>query len=665
MPPPIYTQLRAERHETRVAKILPSRRQCTPIRCTLEVVSLQDNPEFEALSWSWGDLHSTISITLQNQPWQVPVNLRRALRQLRFQDKPRVVWIDALSINQADLQERAAQVAMMGQIYKSAALVRVWLGTMLSKDQSDVFSCFEKLSQGVDIRRIYHEYTADRVSTTKQIGHFEIFTESAENMYSGTDHPFLDTLSSFFKLEWWSRLWVIQEVVVAPIVFFQWGSRSLDLTQLLRARDLLEADLRQNLHLTAVGFGLTPLSSFVSLFKLHLDLIEHFRGLHLHLERTDWSSKIADLFSILIEILARCRYRSATDARDKIYGLLGLFPLELVQAIRPSYLKSADDVYCQVAYQLLQSTRSFMLFSCVGERVPGCPSWVPIWDFEYHHYEDLHVRLNQQRLFSACNKVELQLDRVSDGVIRLKGILLDTITAYQAPPLEAIDAASLWDLLHMWSLTLLRAHQRSNRYPIHGSRVGTRLWCLEYPSGIPLGEAFWRTMINDCTPVADHGIMRRASVQDWTKAEDWFMRMRVPDIYSPEMANYSEGLSFGDGGNVKLCDFVRSITQGRNFLLTGIGYIGFSSGMDYVRRGDEIWIIAGGSHPIVLRPANVEERTYEAVSEAYVQGVMDGEAVRGECPVFREDNDGEAMRKQCLDGRASWHAPEWVDIQII
>jgi hypothetical protein len=62
-------------------------------------------PEFEALSYVWGDPLITRQIKLNSQPFRVTENLEAALRRLRHDDRARIMWIDAICINQRNPRE--------------------------------------------------------------------------------------------------------------------------------------------------------------------------------------------------------------------------------------------------------------------------------------------------------------------------------------------------------------------------------------------------------------------------------------------------------------------------------------------------------------------------------------------------------------------------------
>ncbi|KAF5557307.1 mRNA 3 end-processing YTH1 [Fusarium napiforme] len=104
------------------------------IHCELMVVSIDSAPSYEALSYTWGDpsITETITMTTQGfetmQQFSVTSNCFSALKRLRYEDRTRVLWIDALAIDQSNVNERNYQVSLMSKIYSQAAVVVVYLG---------------------------------------------------------------------------------------------------------------------------------------------------------------------------------------------------------------------------------------------------------------------------------------------------------------------------------------------------------------------------------------------------------------------------------------------------------------------------------------------------------------------------------------------------------
>jgi hypothetical protein len=100
----------------------------TEIYCSLRHVRLADNPDYEAVSYCWGDTNDQRKINCDAFVLEVTRNLHSFLSHNRHLDKTRAIWVDAICINQADVSERSAQVRLMGSIYSKAATVLVWLG---------------------------------------------------------------------------------------------------------------------------------------------------------------------------------------------------------------------------------------------------------------------------------------------------------------------------------------------------------------------------------------------------------------------------------------------------------------------------------------------------------------------------------------------------------
>jgi hypothetical protein len=97
------------------------------IVCELFPRTFASKPVYECLSYTWGTQPANKNITVNGQHFLVRENLFNALRQLR-RGEARPLWVDAICINQADIQERNAQVSLMAFIYKRATKVLVWLG---------------------------------------------------------------------------------------------------------------------------------------------------------------------------------------------------------------------------------------------------------------------------------------------------------------------------------------------------------------------------------------------------------------------------------------------------------------------------------------------------------------------------------------------------------
>jgi Heterokaryon incompatibility protein (HET) len=140
MPQYSYPPLSQVPDSIRLLRLLPNKNNTADIHCELFEYALQDSEKaahpYEALSYVWGDSDKRRSIFIDNQYLAVTLNLYAALLRLRDHDIPRIVWVDAVCINQEDKQEKGHQIQSMAMIYGKASRVIVWLGERA--DDSDL-----------------------------------------------------------------------------------------------------------------------------------------------------------------------------------------------------------------------------------------------------------------------------------------------------------------------------------------------------------------------------------------------------------------------------------------------------------------------------------------------------------------------------------------------
>ena len=127
-----YRPLPSEGDYIRLLHLLPNESEAEPLRCKLFKYSLQKlsprTHRYEALSYVWGDPHETLSISIDGDQLDITVNLHAALSCLRDHSFERIIWVDAVCIDQKYPEERTQQVQLMAKIYSNAFCVTVWLG---------------------------------------------------------------------------------------------------------------------------------------------------------------------------------------------------------------------------------------------------------------------------------------------------------------------------------------------------------------------------------------------------------------------------------------------------------------------------------------------------------------------------------------------------------
>jgi hypothetical protein len=139
MSPYSYISLSSELGSIRLLRIMPHQDETADIQCELFEYPLQSSRSthlYEALSYVWGDPDITLPILVQGKTFNVTVNLHAALLQLRNHSIERILWIDAICIDQGNQSEKEHQIQYMANIYGQANRVLVWLGE--AADDSDL-----------------------------------------------------------------------------------------------------------------------------------------------------------------------------------------------------------------------------------------------------------------------------------------------------------------------------------------------------------------------------------------------------------------------------------------------------------------------------------------------------------------------------------------------
>jgi Heterokaryon incompatibility protein (HET) len=125
----------------RIIHLEPSGDVDSKLKCRLTETSLECNPDYQALSYVWGDAKNPSSILCNGTAFEITRNLTAALRRLRQSHRVISLWVDSICINQGDIAERSEQVRMMDNIYRKASKVLIWLGC--EDEYEDTFLAME------------------------------------------------------------------------------------------------------------------------------------------------------------------------------------------------------------------------------------------------------------------------------------------------------------------------------------------------------------------------------------------------------------------------------------------------------------------------------------------------------------------------------------------
>jgi len=375
-----YRPLDASNNEIRLLSLDPSPNTTDPITGTILHINLEDatgpntgfsfsgkspgssfnfagptraTHSYNALSYAWGN-HSELSgtsILVAGTALPVKANLAAALRQLRGSKATALRsfwWIDALCINQADVRERNAQVALMRRIYGSAAHVWVWLGGAADRSGA-AMALVRKLGRppkrGPAHPEVEYPYIPDDVRRSN-----------------------LACVAALFEREWWDRVWVRQEVALGNRVSFLCGGEDCTLEELTTAEGLLEDSLLL-LRLDSKRRDMAPV--------LRLAQAQQARRAAGFQKLRD-ESNVGDRYIDLYPLLLHSRGCKASDAHDKVFGLLGLADPSFYE-LAVDYRLPVEDVYRMAATAIITKTGNLNILSAAQNvgRVNSLPSWAP------------------------------------------------------------------------------------------------------------------------------------------------------------------------------------------------------------------------------------------------------------------------------------------------
>ncbi len=404
----IYQSLRKEKREIRLLTIRPATAHAASdsLVCDLDVVSLDHDPQYEALSYTWGTRANPASISLVGKNVSVTKNLFAALSTLRHSEDARIVWADAICINQDDPDERTDQVNIMGDIYRSASRVRVWLG-----DNRDGMAPLI-LSHGKDRSTHFSGIASDRL---------------------------FDYLWS--KELWWNRVWTTQEAVFAKEVVFYLGNRRLSLEDLRLFVVALEVRIiSDKACCPSVRSGLDTAETYAGFRNAVFDLLRR-------------REKIDEDNFDLLDLLDAYRFREASNLRDKVFAFTSVackVPDGFV-----NYRLPLRDCLVHCAKKLILGTHGLQVLRCVYAgaeterskelaskhmqqdlrmpmiRMPGLPSWCPDWS---QRTSKIYWRVHNQTVyrelstkFNATSGVPANVCFVSQDCLKTTGLICDII----------------------------------------------------------------------------------------------------------------------------------------------------------------------------------------------------------------------------------------------
>ncbi|KAI1421313.1 heterokaryon incompatibility protein-domain-containing protein [Xylaria sp. FL1777] len=551
------------------------------VECELFHAPLNGPPSYVGISYAWGDLDDTVWIRLNGCAFKITLSLYNALKTLHKRLGSAVLWADAICINQRDRTEQSQQVKLMPKIYSGAREVAIWLGT--ESDDSE---------QALDLLKT--------ITTVADSGGATLIENIIE---SKKWQPHFTALVTLFERDYWSRLWVVQEVLNAKRVEVYCGQSQLPWPVFQKGCRIFHQHERA-LKLQFPG-GLVPGSRQSSSYA--------------HILSSEGPASLSFLRRVrnvgpesLLEVLHISRKKLAADPRDKVFAVLGILPEPIRRSFPLDYNASIKEVYTNVVSFLLTTTRRIDVI-CESIYFPihisniKLPSWVPDWS-----YPTQVAALGLTYGFSAARETSAAfrfVDRPQRTKLEITGIELDEINSRGV----AVGTfCGLDDLM----LAFLHWRAKALAMPVTPDK--------HYKTRESRDQAFCRTL-------------QLGQASEWDTPSGWMQvcyhvfaclfRDRLPQIPLDDELQQHINLDLGIASDRRrgiIMDSCASAMMGRCFFTTRDGFIGVASG--FIESGDVVCVPFGCSTPIVLRPEGGND-TYRFVSDAYVDEFMYGKAL--------------------------------------
>ncbi|KAK3986625.1 heterokaryon incompatibility protein 6, OR allele [Cladorrhinum sp. PSN332] len=646
-----YTQLPPAPTSIRLLHILPGS-PLEDIECRLVDADLvAEDDSYEALSYVWGDVSETTPVQVNGSTLCIGKNLRCALLYLRLADRPRIVWADAICINQENLDERNQQVSIMGKIYQSAHQTIVFLGDEVAVENMPentemAFNVIKALAKdGVEAAKKDSDHQVAR------LGKGEAWTRYGDDGSS---------TQTILGLDWWKRAWTAQEIVLAKRASLVMGPHQIDW-------DLFSAAIHHGEALKLSSWTSTIFGGIMESCTAPFHEVKAIRDL-----AVNPSPNLADE---LLSYLNLTSNRKAIDPRDKIFAVLGFADGRLQGiGIVPDYRSPVEDVYRDATKKLIEVSGNLdVLGLCFPFKTPavtGLPSWVP--DFGPSDYTAQPLMLDaigrpRTTHASRGSKAAPRWEDAGETLV-VQGHTVDNIS-YLSAVQSLFNKDRLWDYeqedferlqavglpYESDSLREIGKDLYNDMKVVGGilKKEGAKAW-ETMVAGVPHLEVYvrWEEFAEelkptnpdprDCSPLSilQHTLCTGTLAPGGLKAtEDAFRNWR--ETLSPIKKLMALKVdkrpalfkSLGFVGHIKstwrslgeFFPFMTKVTD-RRVGASERGYLCLLP--KHAQIGDRVAILKGGRVPVVLRPR--DDGCFDFIGETYVHGIMGGEALMEE-----------------------------------
>ncbi|KAI9697879.1 MAG: hypothetical protein M1820_007666 [Bogoriella megaspora] len=369
----VYRPLEDPNH-IRLLIILPSKLD-EELHCVLIHADLRERPSYEALSYVWGDpkqprmpvklAYSERDIEdvpgIRHSFTDVPISLslESALRNFRLNNDARVLWADALCIDQGNEGEKEREVLKMGQIYSLARAVLVWL--YIPSDMYAPPPANENPEEAIAAAFTWCAHIVSEYDLQALVRLPRNLIQEERNCWPSA--LAIHGLIYLYSHPWFRRVWIIQEIALAtgPIhVFCGW--RNIRLQAILNSAYVILRLFEDQVVVRNIPMRAVALHHVLSFFR------------ELNASNTPLPERV-------IEALCSISDFQTTVERDRLYGLLSLIgDIEKAPALTPNYKQSDDRFFEELARYLISSTGTAVVLDAWSQvDYVRHRSWIPSW----------------------------------------------------------------------------------------------------------------------------------------------------------------------------------------------------------------------------------------------------------------------------------------------
>jgi Heterokaryon incompatibility protein (HET) len=537
-------------------------------------------PSYTALSYAWGaETSPSLLQLLPSSSRTITSNLECALRYLRKEERETFLWVDSLCINQGNNLEKAQQVRGMRNVYATATEVVAFLG---DGDEHSV--------AGLQLAAAIADSAAPNPELPERL-RLSRAGQQQQLAYRG--------LYDVLRRPWFSRLWVVQEALVARKFSFQCGSASISPSMLCDALDSCK-------RLFANLFTFSGLSepTEISLF----DSLELVRDIAARKLVGVGTKRKFDL----MDTLWKYRGYKSEKARDHLFALLGLANVPYSPLLSPDYESTLETVVKRYArYFVHYNQHPMRLLYCAGgiSATGRFPSWIPNWTTDQEDQDD-HSTTNlssestgQPYSTGFMLPLRMRMGKTDDTLI-VSGKVFNCLSMVgESHWIESVheDSGPSWFDMHLGFID--ECDSFLSRLP-------------KYPTG-ESPEILLRKLLA-CNriwkPNSDLGMDHGAQYRRFRSLlED----LRTTPAMPPSSGRYDHAV-------LQMNGMMWYHIKNRRLCLTKNGYIGMVPLSAEV--GDVICVVYGSQVPFVFRPCKDIKGAYRLVGKCYIQGIMDGES---------------------------------------